>query len=594
MNIGNVPQSTQGKSVNGRRVNQYILEKVVGKGSFAEVWLGRDSTNDKLVAIKKIPKERLKSNATLIRMLSTEVSVMKKIKHRNIMHLEDFLETPSNYYLILEYLKDGDLEGIIKKTKLGYVDEPTAVFYLKQIANGFQELRNYKVFHRDIKLANLFLDNNRIVIGDFGFAKSGVDQTSTILGTPLTMAPEILFASSGDVKYCSKADIWSIGVVFYQLLFGKLPFPGSTIDEIKKNITQYSGANLRFPGPISQESKILLQRMLTRDVATRLDWHELFNHAVFNKFPLPDSLSKLAICPYCRSANHTNNTCEGSNDQKKTDADFQQHAIQAKNIKEFEYAGDETLQNKFSLPTNKAEEKELSLEEITRLSVRELSEFFEHELKKCGFFVIAGNLMLSALRNPLFAPQAVALASGASICFKKALFLSVTNLMKLRSKENVFGLKDGAFKIFCSSTSFSNVTSKYENEIANTQTSFKECEKFIANIPRAEVVKKTVQNPYPNVSDIDSLLNSVNKNFSAFHTSPELQASPDNLRLFYLITLSLKCVINCQTVLCFMNNETPPKKFSWAVFFTSFNNLTLDLLKNIFAQNTINVNMIIR
>lgn len=509
------------------------------------------------------------------------------------MHLEDFLETPSNYYLILEYLKDGDLEGIIKRTKLGYVDEPTAVFYLKQIANGFQELRNYKVFHRDIKLANLFLDDNRLVIGDFGFAKSGVDQTSTILGTPLTMAPEILFATSGNVKYCSKADIWSIGVVFYQLLFGQLPFPGTTIEEIKRNISQFSGANLRFPAPISEESKTLLKRMLHRDVVTRIDWYELFSNAVFDKFPLPDSLSKLAICPYCRSATHTDNTCEGSNNQKKTDANFQQNAIEAKNKKEFEFAEDEAFQNKFSLPINKAEERELSLEEITKLSVRELSDFFEHELKKCGFFLIAGNLMLSALKNPLFASQAVALASGASICLKKALFLDVHNLMALRSKQNIFGLKDDAFKIFCSSTGYNNITSKYETDISKIQTSFKECEKLIANIPRAEVVKKVLQNPTPNVMDIDSLLGSVNRNFSAFHLSPALQASQDNLRLFYLITLALKCVISCQSVFCFTNNENPPKKFSWAVFYTAFNNLSIELLKNTFSKNSIDINMII-
>lgn len=72
--------------------------------------------------------------------------------------------------------------------------------------------------HRDIKLANIFLHNDTVVIGDFGFAKQGYYQAQTILGTPLTMAPELLFKSQQ--SYTNKADLWSIGVVFYQMLFG--------------------------------------------------------------------------------------------------------------------------------------------------------------------------------------------------------------------------------------------------------------------------------------------------------------------------------------------------------------------------------------
>lgn len=81
--------------------------------------------------------------------------------------------------------------------------------------------------HRDVKLANFFLDDNmNIVIGDFGFAKSGVEFTNTKLGTPITMAPELL--NGKGTSYTSKADLWSIGVCLFQLLFGKTPFEAST------------------------------------------------------------------------------------------------------------------------------------------------------------------------------------------------------------------------------------------------------------------------------------------------------------------------------------------------------------------------------
>lgn len=92
--------------------------------------------------------------------------------------------------------------------------------------NGFQELRKHNIMHRDFKLANIFVNNGVVKIGDFGFAKSGFEMTSTKLGTPLTMAPELLMDKG---SYNSKADLWSIGVVTYQLLVGEPPFFGMTM-----------------------------------------------------------------------------------------------------------------------------------------------------------------------------------------------------------------------------------------------------------------------------------------------------------------------------------------------------------------------------
>jgi serine/threonine protein kinase len=97
--------------------------------------------------------------------------------------------------------------------KMGKLAEEEAVYFLMQIMNGFQTLHKNKIMHRDVKLANLFLQDDKIVIGDFGFAKQGVDVTKTKLGTPITMAPELLSSTGG--VYTNKADLWSIGVCFY-------------------------------------------------------------------------------------------------------------------------------------------------------------------------------------------------------------------------------------------------------------------------------------------------------------------------------------------------------------------------------------------
>ena len=126
--------------------------------------------------------------------------------------------------------------------------------------NGFQELRKKKILHRDFKLANLFVHDERLVIGDFGFAKSGQEMAETKLGTPLTMAPELLFTDS-DVVYNSKADLWGVGVVFYQMLFGEPPFFGLTLPELIKSIKQNVG-RLKFKREISDECKDIINRLL--------------------------------------------------------------------------------------------------------------------------------------------------------------------------------------------------------------------------------------------------------------------------------------------------------------------------------------------
>ena len=102
----------------------------------------------------------------------------------------------------------------------------------------------------------------------------------TKLGTPLTMAYEILTANSENSVYSSKADLWSVGVVYYKMLFGKDPFYGFTMPELIKDIKAKVN-NLEYPLPISDESKDLIRRLLRPNPKERIDWHDFFNHPLF-------------------------------------------------------------------------------------------------------------------------------------------------------------------------------------------------------------------------------------------------------------------------------------------------------------------------
>jgi serine/threonine-protein kinase ULK/ATG1 len=138
--------------------------------------------------------------------------------------------------------------------------------------------------HRDFKLANIFLHQDSIIIGDFGFAKSGVDMATTKLGSPITMAPELLTAGS-IVRYTNKADLWSIGVCFFQMIFGKPPWNAKNLKDLKQKVQTQSGENLRIPSEpkTSDPCKELLISLIEPDVDKRIEWSDFFNHKLFHK-----------------------------------------------------------------------------------------------------------------------------------------------------------------------------------------------------------------------------------------------------------------------------------------------------------------------
>ena len=271
-------------TIEGKKIGNYVMTKTLGQGQFGKVFKAKNLLTGDEFAIKKIDKSKIKANPVLERLLQTEVAIMHEINHPNILHLHEFLESSGNYYLVLDFCNQGDFEHYLKDKKLKYLEEPEAVKFLKQIANGFQELRKRKILHRDFKLANLFMKDDNLVIGDFGFAKSGYEMAETKLGTPLTMAYEVLCPESEHSTYNAKADLWSVGVVYYQLLFGETPFFGFTMPDLIKDIKKKANGNLKYPRPISAESKDLIDRILRTNPDDRMDWHTFFNHPLFDKY----------------------------------------------------------------------------------------------------------------------------------------------------------------------------------------------------------------------------------------------------------------------------------------------------------------------
>lgn len=294
-----------------KKIGNYNLFKELGKGQFGVVYLAKKIGTEDLVAVKQMNRHKIDNNDILSQLLKTEVSVMHNITHPNILHLHEFMESKNSYYLVIDYCDNGDLEEHMKKTSKGGFSEQQCIYYLKQIMNGFQELRKHKIMHRDFKLANIFLmKDGTVVIGDFGFAKSGVEMTNTKLGTPLTMAPELI-QSNGNVSYTSKADLWSIGVVFYHMLQGRYPFFGMSNAELIKDIEKKT-KSMPYKKEVSDLAKNLLQNLLVMDPNKRISWKNFFNHKIFGdpneKMDMSNhgfsSMMKTALASYIRNENN--------------------------------------------------------------------------------------------------------------------------------------------------------------------------------------------------------------------------------------------------------------------------------------------------
>ena len=268
-------------------------DDILGKGSFSIVYKGKYVGANrsrikygKIIAVKIIIINKLSADA--LRIVDDEISMMNMIKadpHPNIVECYDVIRGKDKVYIFMEYCDSGDLRAIIKKP----IKEKYTQFYFSQLANGLKYLDQHTVIHRDIKPKNILLTNNKKVlkIADFGFAKQTKDISlyDTICGSPMYMAPEIL--NKGDEKYDGKTDLWSIGMILYEMLYGIHPYQGcKTVRELrdKNQIDIIIPPENTTNTGVSDECISLLKKLLQKTAANRITWNEFFNHPWLNLY----------------------------------------------------------------------------------------------------------------------------------------------------------------------------------------------------------------------------------------------------------------------------------------------------------------------
>ena len=205
---------------------RYALKELIGQGGMADVYLAYDEILKRTVAVK-VMRSSLIGDPVYVTRFHREASAAASLIHKNIVQIYDVGEDEDNYYIVMEYVPGQTLKELIhKRGALHYVE---AVDIMKQVVSATSKAHSMGIVHRDLKPQNIMVTDSGVVkIGDFGIASiqslSQVTQTDTIMGSLHYLAPEV---ARGE-KATAQSDIYALGIVFYELLRGDVPFNGES------------------------------------------------------------------------------------------------------------------------------------------------------------------------------------------------------------------------------------------------------------------------------------------------------------------------------------------------------------------------------
>jgi serine/threonine protein kinase len=285
-------------------VDNLILEKCLGKGSFGEVFLTKVKGDDsKKYATKKLDREQIE-NTEAIKYLKNEITILHNLQHPNIVKFVDIKKTKKHYYIVMEYCNGGELSKALEEyqEKFGKpFSQEIVQHFMRQIISAFKYIHGLKIIHRDVKLDNVLLnfesekdkeDLNLMKatakIIDFGFAcqvsKKGLVYST--LGSPINMDPLLLKKLNSKSKkarqlgYDQKADVWSLGTICYEMLIGKSAFDAEDMDEL---IEKIEDGTYTVPTNLSKEIISFINGMLQYEAVKRLNCEQLSQHPFLTK-----------------------------------------------------------------------------------------------------------------------------------------------------------------------------------------------------------------------------------------------------------------------------------------------------------------------
>lgn len=254
--------------------------QLLGSGAFGKCYLCVDPQTNAKVVVKQIDISTMSLEEK--KEAYREVKVMAAFDHPNIIHFRDvYTTTNGKLNIVMDYADGGDLAAKIKAQKGKFFSEATVLHIFVQLCLALKHVHDRKILHRDIKAQNVFLMQNGIVkLGDFGIAKvltSTVDNARTMVGTPYYLSPEIV----DNKPYNFKSDVWSLGVLLYELCTLKPPFDASSFHFLALKIVR--GAYPPLPPHFSRDLKSLVSQMLSIDPNKRPSIAQILKIPFVNK-----------------------------------------------------------------------------------------------------------------------------------------------------------------------------------------------------------------------------------------------------------------------------------------------------------------------
>ncbi|KNE65163.1 CAMK/CAMKL/AMPK protein kinase [Allomyces macrogynus ATCC 38327] len=261
-------------------MDEYTFIKTLGQGTFGKVKLAQHNQSGRKVAIKLIEKDNIKTDKqkTSVRR---EVRLLSLLHHRNIVCVHDVIETPTQICIVMEYLAGGELfDHIVKNHHLG---EDEARRFVQQIVAAVDYCHQHSVIHRDLKPENLLLaDDSTLKLIDFGFVNTFDGETllDTFCGSPFYASPQMIRG----IRYTGpESDVWSIAVILYAMLSGRLPFDAP---DMRKLYDRIASGEYQCPSYFSPGVVDLLRKMLVVDPKRRYTVEQVKAHP-WLQWPVP-------------------------------------------------------------------------------------------------------------------------------------------------------------------------------------------------------------------------------------------------------------------------------------------------------------------